>query len=143
LEVKVPAGIGDGGRVRIKPPGGPEFQLLVRIRADARFRREGADLHSDVPVPLVDAVLGGEVEVPTMSGKVALKVPPGTQNGRTFRLTGKGMPRMGSAPAYGDLYATMKVVLPDDLSDDERQMFERMRESRRAAGAGRGRGGKR
>ena len=138
LEVKIPAGIGDGGRVRIRPDTGADLEIVVRIKPDARFRREGADLHADVPVPLIDAVLGGEVQVATMTGRVALKLPAGTQNGRSFRLTGKGMPRLGSPGTFGDLIATLKVVLPEKLSDDERALFEQLRRSRDGAVQGAG-----
>ena len=128
LEVKVPAGIADGGRVRIRPQGGLELQIVVRVQPDPRFRREGADLHAEAPVPLVTAVLGGEVEVPTMTGSVVLKVPAGTQNGRSFRIAGKGMPRLGASNSFGDLYATVKVMLPESLMPEEKKLFEKLRE---------------
>ena len=118
LEVKVPAGIADGGKVMVRPGSGPEMEIVVKVLADPRFRRDGADLHTDVPTLLLDAVLGGEVRVPTMTGEVALKVTPGTQNGRNFRLAGKGMPRLGSNKSFGDLYATVKVVLPESISEE-------------------------
>lgn len=142
LEVKVPAGIADGGRVRIRPEGGPELQLRVSVQSDRRFRRDGADLHVDVPVLLADLMLGGEAEAPTMTGRIALKIPAGTQNGRHFRIAGKGMPKLGTPSQFGDLYATVKVVLPEALSDEERRLFERLRELQQGARARVGRAAK-
>ncbi|MEX0763386.1 MAG: J domain-containing protein [Dehalococcoidia bacterium] len=141
LEVRVPAGIHDGGKIRLRPDDSTDVTLTVRVLPDSRFRREGANLHTEVSVDLLDAVLGGEVEVPTMTGRVALKVPPGTQNGRSFRIAGKGMPKSGGA-GHGDLFATVKVRLPESLSDEERRLFEQLRSTRSGEGepttAGRG-----
>ena len=141
LEVKVPAGVDTGSRVRIAGQGHPglggpagDMILLVTVRPHEVFERKGADLYVDVPVPLYDAVLGGEVEVPTLKGtKLRLKVPPGTQNGRTIRLSGQGMPKAGGV---GDLYARVKVVLPTPLSERERQLFEELRAARTGERAG-------
>ncbi len=136
LEVKIPAGVQTGSRVRIAGEGGPgsgpgaakgDLYLAVAVAPHPRFERRGDDLHADVEVPLAEAVLGGEASVPTLSGRrIALKVPPETQNGRTFRLAGQGMPRLGS-PGRGDLYAKVRVVLPTGLSQRERQLFEELR----------------
>ena len=143
LEVKIPAGVQDGSRVRIAGEGHPGFgggprgdlYVVVRVRAHPRFERKGADLVTEAGVALEDAVLGGEVEVQTLSGKhVALKVPPLTQNGRVFRLSGLGMPRLDEKrknKARGDLLVRVNVVLPQSLSDRERELFERLREERR------------
>ncbi len=143
LEVKVPAGISDGGRVRIRPDSGPEIDLIVKVQPDPRFRREGADLYADVPVPVHDLALGGEAEVPTMTGRVALKIPAGTQNGRIFRLTGKGMPRLGTPSGHGDIFATVSALLPEPLTDEERQLFERLRDIRKGKAAPASGGGSR
>jgi DnaJ-class molecular chaperone len=103
-----------------------------------RFERKGDDLYVDVSVPLTDAVLGGEVEVPTVDGRVMLKVPELTQNGRQIRLAGKGMPVLGGSGARGDLYARIRVQVPETLSSDEREHFEALRRLRKAtAGAAR------
>ena len=129
LEVKIPAGVETGSRVRIAGDGAGghgDIHLVVSVRAHARFERRGADLHTDVDVPLTAAVLGGEVEVPTLTGKVMLKVPPLTQNGRAFRLAGLGMPRLKGA-GRGDLYARLRVKLPERLSDREKELFEQLR----------------
>lgn len=139
LEVKIPAGVRDGSRVRVAGEGRPgvgggprgDLYVVVRVRPHPKFERKGDDLSTEVGVPLEDAVLGGEVEVPTLSGsRVALKIPPLTQNGRVFRLSGLGMPRL-EGKRKGDLYARTSVVLPEKLSDRERELFEKLREERR------------
>jgi molecular chaperone DnaJ len=146
LEVKVPAGVDTGSRVRIAGQGNPGYAggpagdmvLLVTVRPHDRFERKGADLYVDVPVALYDAILGGEAGVPTLKGTtLQLKIPAGTQNGRQIKLTGQGMPRMGGG-APGDLYARVKAVLPQALNDRERQLFEELREIRTGAGAAAG-----
>ncbi len=140
LEVAIPVGVDSGSRVHIGTPakggGGVDLYLKVNIAGHKVFEREGDDLHVGVDVPLVDAMLGGEVEVPTITGKrVALKVPPETQNGRIFRLKGKGMPRKrrGAGTSHGDLLAAVKVVLPDELNDEQRELFLRLRDLRGAS----------
>ncbi|MDP2673921.1 MAG: DnaJ C-terminal domain-containing protein [Dehalococcoidia bacterium] len=143
VEVKIPVGVQDGSRVRIAgegrtgPAGGPrgDLYVVVRVRPHSRFERRGADLITEAGVALEDAVLGGEVEVQTLSGKrVALKLPPLTQNGRVFRLAGQGMPRLDEKrknKGRGDLLVRVRVVLPESLSARERELFERLREERR------------
>lgn len=135
LEVKVPPGVETGSRVRIAGQGHPgsgggahgDMILNVTVRDHARYERKGADLWVDVPVPLLDALLGGEVEVPTLKGtKLHLKIKEGTQNGQSIRLGGQGMPKMGGGGA-GDLFARVKVVLPTTLSSRERELFEEVR----------------
>jgi len=126
LEVKIPPGIDDGGRIRLRPAPDVELTLRVVVRPDARFKREGGDLHVEAPVPYLDAILGGEVEVPTMTGRVMLTIPPGSQNGASFRLSGKGMPRLGGGPP-GALVATLKAVLPRSATGDEKELYEELR----------------
>jgi DnaJ-class molecular chaperone len=139
LEVKIPAGATDGTRVRIPREGNPghgggprgDLYVVTKVRPHSRFERKGDDLIEDVPVPIEDAVLGGEVEVPTIAGKrVAMKVPAMTQNGRQIKLKGLGMPSLTGKGARGDLVAKVRLVIPDDLSDDERALFEELREMR-------------
>jgi DnaJ-class molecular chaperone len=140
IEVRVPAGVETGSRVRIAgegkggTAGGPrgDLYLIVSVRPHQRFERRGADLHVDVDVPVADAVLGTEVEVPTLTGKALLKLPPLTQNGRSFRLSGLGMPRLGGG-GRGDLYARIRVRLPEQLSERERQLFEELRAATRVS----------
>jgi len=133
LEVKVPAGVSTGSRVRLAGKGaqGGDLYLIVSVKPHPTFERRGDDLYVGVSVPLAVAMLGGEVQVPTLKGKVALKVPPETQNGRTFRLAGQGMPRLGNKSS-GDLLAKVGVVLPGKLSAEEKELFKKLGELRHA-----------
>ncbi|MDE2860677.1 MAG: J domain-containing protein [Chloroflexota bacterium] len=129
LEVTIPAGADNGSRIRVRPDeaGGDEVTLVVSVAHHPRFERRGADLHAKVDVPLLDAVLGGEVKVPTLTEPVILTIPPETQNGRSFRLAGKGMPRLGSPQSHGSLYASVQVIIPTKLSEKERELFRQLR----------------
>jgi molecular chaperone DnaJ len=137
LEVKIPPGVRNGSRVRVVgeggvgPAGTGDLHLVVSVRPHERFERRGDDLYIDVDVPLTDAVLGGEVQVPTMTSRVMLKVPPLTQNGRNIRLSGLGMPRLGGN-GKGDLYARVRVALPQELSPQEQELFEKLRAVQKA-----------
>ena len=102
---------------------------MVSVRPDPTFRRQGADLFTDVEVPFTDAILGGEARVPTISGQVALKIPAATVAGKTFRIAGKGMPRVGGGDP-GSLYARVAVTVPKDPSEEERKLIQRLRELR-------------
>ena len=135
LEIKIPPGVKDGSRVRIAGKGGAghiggeagDIYLIVSVEPDSRFQRTEDDLHVEVPIHLADAILGGETEVPTLEGKrLALKIPPETQNGKVFRLAGQGMPRLGNN-TRGDLYAKVKVVLPTRLSQKEKELFQQLK----------------
>ncbi len=135
IEVKIPAGVSDGSRVRVAGQGGPgrgggsagDLYLAVSIQPDPRFSRDGSDLIVAVDVPLYTAILGGEVHVPTPKGtRLALKLPPNTQNGQRFRLGGQGMPRPEAPGSRGDLYAEVRVVLPTNLSERERGLFQEL-----------------
>ncbi len=131
LEVKIPAGVKNGSRVRITGKGEPGYAggksgdlfLKTTVKAHQLFERKGDDLHSEIAVPLTVAVLGGEVQVPTLKGNLALTIPQETQNGRSFRLTGQGMPHLGNS-SHGDLMVKVKVVLPSKLSKEEKKLFE-------------------
>jgi curved DNA-binding protein len=129
LEVTLPPGADNGTRIRLtgKGPGGGDLFVVVRLLPDARFTRRSADLERELPLTLDEALLGAEVRVETLKGGVLLKIPAGTQTGRTFRLTGQGMPRF-RATGHGDLYVKAKVILPTDLSDEAkkaaRQFFD-------------------
>jgi acetolactate synthase-1/2/3 large subunit len=104
-----------------------DLYLTIAVQTHSKFERKGDDLTVEVPVGYADAVLGGEVEVPTLEGRLMLKVPPLTQNGRQIKLTGKGMPVLG-ANKKGDLFVRVRVQLPEQLSDEERLLFEQLRE---------------
>ena len=121
LEITIPRGADTGTRIRLtgKGPGGGDLFVVVKVLPDLRFKRRGADLDVELPLTLEEALLGGDVPVQTLKGRVLLTVPAGTQTGLTFRLSGQGMPRMhGGEP--GDLYAKTRVVLPTALSDEAR-----------------------
>ncbi len=133
IEVKIPAGVTNGSRVRVAGEGRQGFDgqrgdlyLVVNVQPNARFERKGDDLYVEVEAPLTTAVLGGEVEVQGLDKKVALKLPALTQNGRPFRLGGLGMPKLGGG-GRGDLYARIKVRLPEQLGDKERALFEELK----------------
>jgi molecular chaperone DnaJ len=138
LEVKIPAGVKTGSRVRIAGKGQPgdggasgDLYLVITVLPHRSFERDGDDLHTNISVPLSVAMLGGEVQVPTLKGKLSLKIPPETQNGRVFRLTGQGMPHLGKS-TRGDLLAKANVVLPAGLSEKEKELFRQLRELRPA-----------
>lgn len=131
LEVKIPAGVKTGSRVRVAgeaPAAGgraaPRGDLYLRIKVlpHPTFERRDDDLYCEAPVDLFTALLGGEVHVPTLAGSVALRIPPGTQSGRTFRLAGQGMPRLRAPQEHGDLYAKVRVMLPERLSEREQKL---------------------
>lgn len=132
LEIKIPAGANQGTKVRvtdaITTPEGQkgDLYLVVQIVADPRFERRAADLHSEISIDLYTAVLGGEVVVPGLSGNVVLSIPPGTQPGQTFRLTGKGMPHLKSPQSHGDLFVRARVQLPRKLSPQQKQLFQEL-----------------
>ena len=131
LEVKIPAGVDEGARVRIAgqglqgASGRGDLYLRVHVLPDSHFTREGTTLRTRVEVPLATAVLGGEVQVPTPDGRrLLLRIPAGTANGRSFRLRGQGMPALGQPEKRGDLYAEVSVVLPTHLNAEQRRLFE-------------------
>ncbi len=137
LEVKISAGVKTGSRVRIAGGGGPgamggdrgDLYLLITVRPHQLFERKDDDLYVDVNVPLHSVILGGEVEVSTLKGKAVLTIPPETQNRRVFRLTGLGMPHLGDS-SRGDLYARVEVVLPQNLTEREKELFRELRRLR-------------
>ncbi len=126
LEVTIPRGAGNGNRIRLtgKAPGGGDLIVVTRLKPHSVFTRRGDDLEREVPVTLREALLGGEIPVGTLKGRVLLKVPEATQNGRTFRLKGQGMPAF-KGDATGDLFVRIRVVLPTDLSDEAREAASR------------------
>ena len=139
LEVKIPVGVRDGSKIRIAGEGGPgraegnkgDLYLVVKVLPHKLFERKGDDLYTEVSVPLGTAMLGGEVGLPTLNGNLSLKIPPETQNSNVFRLTGKGMPRFYRGNSeYGNMFAKVKVVLPTNLTEEERKLFERLRSLR-------------
>ena len=142
LEVKIPAGIDDGMRIRSTgngepgTNGGPPGDLYIEIRLKKHeiFEREGDDLHCAVPISFTTAALGGEIDVPTLSGKAAIDIPEGTQAGKQFRLRGKGI--KGVRSSYpGDLYCHVTVEIPVKLTEHQRKLLKELDESLKKGGA--------
>jgi curved DNA-binding protein len=136
VDVRIPAGVGDGSRVRVAGEGeqgsggeqAGDLYLRIRLAPHPKFERKGKDLYTRVPIPVTAAVLGGEADVPTLGGKaLRLKIPPMTQNGQVFRLKGHGMPTAGKPDQHGDLYATVDVQLPRELTPEQRAHYEALR----------------
>jgi DnaJ-class molecular chaperone len=135
LDIKIPAGIEDGKQIRLKGQGMPgrgqlagDALITVRIAKHKFFEVDGRDLRLELPITLYEAVLGGKVNVPTLTGTVEFNLPPGGRSGKTFRLRGKGLPAGGGLPA-GDLLVTPKIVLPPKLDDDLVAAAERLRDT--------------
>lgn len=141
LAVKVPPGVDDGDRIRLSGEGeagrngGPPGDLYVeiRVRPHKIFEREGSNLSCEVPVSIAAATLGGEVELPTLDGNVALKIPSGTQSGKVFRLRGKGV-RTVRDPRVGDLFAQVAVETPVHLTAEQKELLEKFDASLRSGG---------
>ncbi len=130
LEVKIPAGVDTGSRVRIAGEGQPgqgapsgDVYLKIQVLPHSRYQREGDDLRMTLPVDLYTMVLGGEVVVTTLKGRVSLRIPAGTRTGQSFRLRGQGMPVLRKPDQFGDLYVEVQPVLPTGLSEREKELF--------------------
>lgn len=127
LKANLPPGVRTGSRVRLTGLGEPgrnggpagDLYLIVLMLPHATFERAGDDLHLDVSVDIFTAIAGGETHIPTLGRQLALKIPPRTNAGQSFRLRGKGMPHLGEPGTRGDLFARVKLVLPDPLTDQE------------------------
>jgi molecular chaperone DnaJ len=134
FQVKIPAGVQDGARIRLAGRGEPggaggqpgDLYVRVRVQQHAFFGRAGHDLTLELPVTYPEAALGAEVRVPTLNGPVTMKVPAGTPNGKTFRLKGKGAPKRGG---NGDLLVTTRVEVPRKLSRSEKDLLKQLREN--------------
>ena len=133
IEVKIPAGLSDGQQIRLKGQGMPgagggpagDALITVNIAPHPHFKVEGADLRVEVPITLYEAVLGGKVRVPTLEGAVDLAIPANTNAGRTFRLKGKGLP---SKSGHGDLFATVRIVLPKEPDEALEKLMREWRD---------------
>ncbi|MEI7988378.1 MAG: J domain-containing protein [Chloroflexota bacterium] len=133
LEAKIPPGVRSGSKVRLKGQGdgGADLYLKIDVLPHAVFQRDGDDLRSSVAIDLFTAILGGEVDVRALDKTVHLTVPGGTQNGKLFRLSGLGMPKLRSPKQRGDLYAVADIQLPKTLSQEEKRLFEQLRNMRK------------
>ena len=134
ITAKIPPGAKTGSRIRLRGKGeqglggAGDLFLLIRVTPHQTFKRDGNNLTVKVPVDVTTAVLGGKVTVPTLSGPVKLTIPPGTQGGRNFRLKDKGMPDLRELGAYGDLLAKIRIQVPGQLGEEERQLYEKLAE---------------
>lgn len=135
IKADIPSGVTDGTKVRLAgegeagPGGAGDLYLVIEIEPDSKFERKGHDLYTEVKVDLFAALLGGEVEIPTLSRAVKLNIPAGTQSGQRFRLTGKGMPIARQKGEYGDLYARMLITVPTGLNDEQRSLIQQLRDT--------------
>ena len=134
LEVKIPKGVRTGSRVRVAGAGGlgmgngqaGDVYLVVTVREHDLYKRDGDDLRMTQPVDLYTLVLGGETRIHTLKGDVSLTIPPETQSGQTFRLAGRGMPKLGHPDQFGDLYVQVQARVPKDLSSQEKHLFREL-----------------
>ena len=133
IRARIPPGVTDGQKLRLRGQGGPgmnggragDLYLNIALLPHPLFRFSGHDLYLEVPVAPWEAALGAEIEIPTMHGRVTLKVPPGSRNGQRLRLGGKGIPKPGGGA--GDLFAVLGIAMPGVVSDKERKLFEELR----------------
>jgi len=138
IQASIPPGVRTGSRVRLSGQGEPgqnsgsagDLYLIVNVLPDNTFEREGDDLHIDMPVDIFTAIAGGEIHVRSLEGMLILKIPPKTNAGRSFRLRGKGMPHLGDPNTRGDLFALVRLVLPDLLTDQEVNSIRELAASR-------------
>jgi len=139
IEAKIPPGVKTGSRIRLTGQGptgraggqAGDLYLKVEILPHPSFTRDGDDLKTSVPVDLYSAMLGGKIQVPTLEKSVELTIPPETANGKVFRLRSLGMPNLKNPQERGNLYVTVQVQLPRDLSQQERELFQKLRELRK------------
>lgn len=138
IQAGIPPGVRTGSRVRLAGQGEPgqnnglagDLYLLIQVLPHDTFERDGDDLHIDVPVDIFTAIAGGEVRIPAMERPLTLTIPPRTNANRSFRIRGKGMPHLGDPKRRGDLFARVRLVLPDPLSDQEVDSIREMAASR-------------
>ena len=137
ITVQIPKGAASGTKVRLAGEGNPginggsagHLYLVVNVSDDAQFERQGDDLHVDVKVDAFTAMLGGEVEIPTLNRPLRLKIRAGTQSGQKLRLSGKGMPKLRGGDAGGDLFARVVISVPKALDTEQRELAEKLRDS--------------
>lgn len=138
LEVKIPRGAQSGTKIRVRGEGAEgssgaakgDLYLEIAITSDLAFERIGDDIHLELPVNVYTAVLGGEVIVPTLRGKIKLRIPPETQSGKVFRIKGQGMPKLQHPEERGDLYCKVMITVPENLTEEEIELFEELADIR-------------
>ena len=135
VDVRIPKGVGNGSKIRLSGKGQPSLNgagallLEVHIERHPIYQRSGDDLNIDVPITFAEAVLGAEIEIPTMSGKSRIKIPAGSQNNRLMRLKGKGMPTL-NGNSHGNLFARLIVLVPKDLTPTEQELVKTLGSTR-------------
>ncbi len=135
FKVKIPRGVEDGARIRLRGKGEPSYTggtpgdlyVTVFVGKHPLYSRSGADLKITVPITFVEATLGAEVDIPTLDGKVRLRIPPGTPGGKVFRVSGRGIERANGAK--GDLLVTVEVQIPTELTDEQRNLLEKFKDN--------------
>lgn len=136
VKVKIPQGVADGTKIRVKGKGGPgrdggsngDLYVIVNVASHPLFERSGKrDLRLTAPIAFAEAALGADIKVPTLDGSVKLRIPPGTPHGKTFRVAGRGV--TDASGATGDLLVTVEVTVPTDLTDEQRALLEKFREN--------------
>ena len=128
FEVTIPRGVDNGSKIRMRDVGSQgDIVLSIKVQPHNRFTREDDNLRVQVPIDLYTVLLGGEAEIPTLDRPVVLAIPEGTPNGKTFRLRGLGMPNLKNKEQRGDLYAELEIMLPTELNEKERSLFEELR----------------
>lgn len=140
LRITTKPGVSDGQVLRIKGKGAPamgggtpgDLYIKVFVKPDPNFERKGSDLYASLPIDMYTAILGGDAHVQTLTGQLKLKIPAGTQNGKTLRLKGKGMPVYGKPDQHGDLYVKINVELPTHLSNEEKELLQKLRDLQQA-----------
>jgi len=138
IKVTIPPGVEDGNKLRVRgegdagPNGGPagDLYIFLKVKDDPNFRREGPEIYSDASVSYIDAILGASIKCPVVDGEVTIKVPPGTQPGQVMRLKGNGAPRLGNPNSRGDHYVTMNVEIPKDISREEEELIQQLKDLR-------------
>lgn len=140
LRITTKPGVEDGQVLRIKGKGAPalgggengDLYIKVLVQRDPNFERKGDDLFTSLSISMFTALLGGNAQVATLIGQLKLNIPEGTQNGKSLRLRGKGMPRYGKPDQFGDLYVKIEVVLPTGLTDEEKDLLKKLKDLREA-----------
>ncbi len=132
IKLRIPAGVDTGSKLRSSGNGEAgvnggsygDLYVIIHMKDHPIFEREGMDLHCEIPIKFTLAALGGSIDVPTLKGKAALKIPTGTQQGTTFRMRGHGMPKLGSSTIHGDQYVRIKIEVPRELNKEQREKLE-------------------
>jgi curved DNA-binding protein len=139
IEAKIPPGVKTGSRIRLTGQGesvasggrAGDLYLNIEVWPHSSFERDGDDLKINLPVDIYTAILGGNITVPTLEHSVELTIPPETNTGKVFRMRGLGMPNLRNPKERGNLYATVQVQIPQNLSPEERKLFEKLRDLRK------------